>query len=162
MRFDEVELETVPLEPQIESAVNETAVRPAPRLRRLLALLTDISLFVALAVGLSPFLPQSRSTIALSALAGFVVIVSFYYFVGTWILWGKTIGGAIFDVKVIASKTPLLRSDDALVMPLPAAAKRWGALYLSVATAGLGFLLALLPSRRSLADRLSSTECIAA
>ena len=32
----------------------------------------------------------------------------------------------------------------------------------SMLTAGLGFLFAALPSRRSLADRLSSTRCIAA
>jgi hypothetical protein len=66
------------------------------------------------------------------------------------LLWGKTIGGAIFDVRVVAEPMTLAR-----------ASLRWAAMGLSFATAGIGFLLALLPSRRSLADRMSSTNCVA-
>jgi uncharacterized RDD family membrane protein YckC len=155
MRFDEVELEPVPvIGDPIESApplvdVEVDDISAAPRFRRLLALLTDLSLFLALALALSPLLPPSRDWFALASLGGFVVIVSYYYFVGTWLLWGKTIGGAIFDVRVIAEPMTLAR-----------ASMRWAAMFLSFATAGIGFLLALLPSRRSLADRVSATYCV--
>src|SRR5438045_960118 len=109
MRFDEMELEPVPvIADPIESAppIADDAAA-APRFRRLLALLTDLSLFLALALALSPLLPPSREWFAMASLGGFVVIVSYYYFVGTWLLWGKTIGGAIFDVRVIAEPMTL-------------------------------------------------------
>jgi len=152
MRFDELELESVPViaEPAVvEAAVEVDTSEAAPRFKRLLALLTDLSLFLALALSLSPLLPPARDWFSVSSLAGFVVIVSYYYFVGTWLLWGKTIGGAIFDVRVGSEP-----------MTLGRASIRWAAMFLSFATAGIGFLLALLPSRRSLADRLSATHCL--
>lgn len=97
MRFDEVELESVPLA-EVPSAP------PSPRqrsfLRRSSALLIDLSLFAALSLALSPLLPQPPSAIALTAMAGFLLMLSFYYFVGAWTLWGKTVGGAIFDARV--------------------------------------------------------------
>src|ERR1700730_13367755 len=67
------------------------------------ALLVDLSLFVALGLALSPLLPVSRSSLAVPGLVGFIVVLSYYYFAGTWLLWGKTIGCTIFDVKVIAA-----------------------------------------------------------
>jgi uncharacterized RDD family membrane protein YckC len=151
MRFDEVELEAVPL------SIEEDAPAPplsgdASRWRRLLALLTDLSLFAALALALSPLLPQPSTPMTIAALAGFVVVLSYYYFVGTWMLWGKTIGGAIFDMRVIA---------DEGAMTLRDASMRWMAVYLSLLMGGLGFMLAALPSRRSLPDRMSSTKCVA-
>ncbi|HEY2321804.1 MAG TPA: RDD family protein [Thermoanaerobaculia bacterium] len=153
MRFDEMELEPVPAiaEPAVVLDVVDVDddVDDAPRFKRLFALLTDLSLFVALALALLPLLPPARDWFSVAALAGFVVIVSYYYFVGTWLLWGKTIGGAIFDVRVVAEP-----------MTLGRASGRWAAMFLSFATAGIGFLLALLPSRRSLADRLSATHCL--
>jgi len=126
----------------------------APRFRRLLALLTDLSLFVALALALSPLLPAKLNWMALAGLGGFVLLVSYYYFAGMWLLWGKTIGGTIFDVKVIAS-------DDAS-MALRRASLRWAGVFLSLITAGIGFALAAFPSRLSLADRLSHTRCVTA
>lgn len=153
-RFDEVELHPAIFE--FAEAAGESAVMitpvPALRFRRVLALLTDLSLFVALALAMSPLLPASMTWPTVAALAGFVLIVSFYYFVGAWLLWGKTIGGTIFDVKVIASV-------DA-AMPFRNATLRWAATTLSLATGGIGFLLAALPSRLSLPDRLSSTFCV--
>lgn len=151
MRFDEIELESVPL------GIEETAPAAVPdgearRDKRLLALLTDLSLFAALVLALSPLLPQPAQWPHLAALAGFVVVLSYYYFVGTWMLWGKTIGGAIFDVRVISN-------DGA--MTLRNASMRWVALYLSLLTGGIGLALAALPSRRSLPDRMSSTHCVA-
>jgi len=97
-RFDEVELQAVSLEPlEIEPA---RSLPRAPRLKQLLALLTDLSLFAALSLALSTLLPQPHGWRELTALAGFVLMVSFYYFAGAWTLWGKTIGGAIFDARV--------------------------------------------------------------
>lgn len=124
------------------------------RFQRLLALLTDLSLFVALALALSPLLPTSMSWPTVSALGGFILVVSYYYFVGSWLLWGKTIGGAIFDVRVVAA------GGDA--MAFKNASLRWLGVCLSLLTGGIGFALAAFPSRRSLADRLSNTCCITA
>jgi len=147
MRFDELELDGM------AAAGDDEDVRTddAPRFRRLLALLTDLSLFAALTLALAPLLPPSRDAFAIASLAGFVIIVSYYYFVGSWLLWGKTIGGAIFDVRVVSD-----------AMTPRAATMRWLGMIVSMLTAGLGFLFAAMPSRRSLADRVSSTRCIAA
>ena len=117
----------------------------ATRFRRLLALLTDLSLFVALSLALSPLLPNSRPWWSVAALIGFVIVISFYYFVGTWLLWGKTIGCTIFDVKVIAA------GNDA--MAFKRATLRWLGLCVSLLTAGIGFLV-------SLPDRLSGTRSV--
>jgi uncharacterized RDD family membrane protein YckC len=154
-RFDEIELEPVTFDvPPAEASMpvaSDSLSTPsrAPLARRMFALLVDLSLFAALTFSLSPLLPSPLSLLALAALAGFVVMISFYYFAGTWMLWGRTIGGAIFDVRIVSSHAPAVPLRDAFV--------RWLALYLSLGTGGLGFLLALLPSRLSLADRLSHT-----
>lgn len=155
MRFDEIELETVPLgieEPEAPPEALSTGTGAARRDKRLLALLTDLSLFAALALALSPLLPRPFAWPHLAALAGFVVVLSYYYFVGTWMLWGKTIGGAIFDVRVVPEAERAMSLRDASV--------RWLAVYVSLATCGLGFMLAALPSRKSLPDRLSNTRCV--
>jgi hypothetical protein len=158
MRFDEVELRSVEmseaLEPVAPQPVVGAASDDASRPRRLFALLTDLSLFVALALALSPLLPSAFSWTAVLALGGFVIMTSYYYFAGAWLLWGKTIGGAIFDVRVVPD------GDDA--MSFYAATMRWAGLYASLLIGGAGFLLALMPGRRSLPDRLSATRCVAA
>jgi uncharacterized RDD family membrane protein YckC len=120
----------------------------------LLALITDLSLFLALALALSPLLPAKFTWTTIAGLAGFVLIISYYYFAGMWLLWGKTIGGTIFDVKVVSS--------DAASMALRRATMRWIGVVASLITGGIGFLLAMLPSRLSLADRLSRTRCVSA
>jgi uncharacterized RDD family membrane protein YckC len=144
MRFDEVELEAV-LESE-DSPSEVTLDRNAPWYKRLLALLTDLSLFAALVLALLPLLEPNHWP-SIAALAGFVIVVSFHYFVGTWLLWGKTIGGAIFDVRVVSTGTE--------AMAFKAAMQRWVALYLSLLTCGIGFLF-------SLPDRMSSTRSVAA
>ncbi|MGZ5444550.1 MAG: RDD family protein [Thermoanaerobaculia bacterium] len=152
MRFDEVELEAVSLGGIEEDVpVEVVPTGDAARWRRMLALLTDLSLFAALVLALSPVLPQPLTWKAASALAGFVVVLSYYYFVGAWLLWGKTIGGAIFEVRVVAHEG---------AMGLRDASMRWAAVYLSLALGGIGFMLAALPSRRSLPDRMSHTRCV--
>jgi uncharacterized RDD family membrane protein YckC len=147
-RFDELELEPA----VFEVAEPSPEFAHAPRFRRLLGLLIDLSLLAALALALSPLLPKPRNPIAIAGLAGFVVLISYYYFVGTWLLWGKTIGGTIFDVKVISA------GNDA--MALRRASIRWLGVVLSLLTGGLGFAMAWLPSRLSLPDRLSGTRCV--
>ena len=147
MRFDELELDGMAAVGDDEDVRTDDA----PRFRRLLALLTDLSLFAALTLALMPLLPPVRDAFAIVSLGGFVMMISYYYFVGSWLLWGKTIGGAIFDVRVVSD-----------AMTPKSATLRWLGLYLSLFTAGIGFLFAALPSRRSLADRLSSTCCVAA
>jgi uncharacterized RDD family membrane protein YckC len=98
MRFDEVELQ-----PAVFDADSTTPPPPVPIrvsiVRRFAALVVDLSLFAALALALSPLLPASMSVISIASLAGFVIIIAFYYFAGTRALWGRTIGGAIFDVR---------------------------------------------------------------
>lgn len=155
-RFDEIELEPVPLieEPPALASFAEPARDDATRFRRFLALVTDLSLFVALTLALSPLLPMTRNFVSVAALAGFVLMTSYYYFAGTWLLWGKTVGGAIFDVKVV--------SETETAMSLRAATCRWVGFIGSLLTAGIGFAIAVLPSRRSLADRVSRTHCVVA
>jgi len=144
MRFDEVELEAVvESEPELEP---EISFDTAPWFRRLLALLTDLSLFAALTLALLPLLPAAPSWMAIAALAGFVVVMSFYYFAGAWMLWGKTIGGAIFDVKIVPAETE--------AMSLRIASLRWTALILSLGLAGLPLLFRA-------PDRISGTHSIA-
>jgi uncharacterized RDD family membrane protein YckC len=152
MRFDEIELQAVPIMEDPDAAIVEESPGSAHLARRLFALLTDLSLFAALALALSPLLPQPYAWTHISGLAGFVLIVSYYYFVGSWMLWGKTIGATIFDVRVV----PLSHA----AISLRDASMRWVAVCLSLLTAGLGFALALLPSRLSLPDRLSNTRSV--
>ena len=155
-RFDEIELQAVPAVEETGAPVVEGIAQrsDASRFRRLLALLTDLSLFAALALALTPLLPSNENPFAISAMAGFVLMTSYYYFVGTWLLWGKTVGGAIFDVRVVP--------DAEEAMSVKAATMRWLAMLLSLLTAGLGFAMAIFPSRRSLPDRLSGTRTMAA
>jgi hypothetical protein len=130
MRFDEVELESVPLGID-EDAQPLAAPSEKPSLfKRSLALITDLSLFAALALALSPLLPQPPDWQHLASLAGFVIVLSYYYFVGAWMLWGKSIGGAIFDVRI---------SDGAL--SLREASMRWAIIVLGIAIAALSIVL---------------------
>ena len=130
MRFDEVELEAVPLmledEPPAPLPSSPTTHDDASLWRRALAMFTDLSVFAALALALSPLLPQPLEILPAVSLAGFVLVFSYYYFVGTWILWGKTIGGAIFDVRVQDS-----------VRTVRGASLRWAIVIASVSVAGL-------------------------
>ena len=153
-RFDEIELDGLAQmassDPDAGEPVEELA--GATRLRRLLALLTDLSLFGALGLALSPLLPASGSSVLRTSLSAFVLLLSFYYFVGSWMLWGKTIGGTIFDVRVVAREHP--------AVTIGQASRRWAGFCLSLLTGGLGFALAALPSRLSLPDRMSDTRCV--
>ena len=141
MRFDEMELDVIPSDVEGSPAV-AVVERAAPWYKRLLALLTDLSLFAALVLALLPLL-QPNHWPSIAALAGFTIVVSFHYFVGTWLLWGKTVGGAIFDVRVVSATSE--------AMAFKSAGQRWLGLYLSLLTGGIGFLF-------SLPDRMSGTR----
>lgn len=100
MRFDEIELQPVVFESDGEPP-RSTA---GSFFRRAAAFLTDLSLFAALGLALSPLLPASMSAISIASLAGFLIIIASYYFAGTRALWGRTIGGAIFDVQALPTR----------------------------------------------------------
>lgn len=175
-RFDEIELirEPNPEEAEQSAVVTEFPVRSAPvRIRtaiedaaparpaslinRFLGLLTDASLFVALALALSPLLPPGSAfgaaALPSSAMVLFVLLLSYYYFVLCWLIWGRTVGGSIFETRVVPLGTE--------AMDFSSASKRWIGTILSILTAGLGFVPAALPGHRSLADRMSGTRCVA-
>ena len=143
---------------RVRTAAGEvTPTRPASLLNRSLALVTDLSLFVALALALSPLLPPGNifgsAAIPAGAMALFLVLLSYYYFALSWLIWGRTVGGSIFETRVIQTADG--------VMDLGSASRRWAGTLLSVLTAGLGFIPALFPGHRSLADRMSGTRCVA-
>lgn len=140
----------------------ETGLAAAPRWRRTLAFATDASLFLALALAMSPLLNLRTSfddTLraewpALIAFSGFVLLLSFHYFVVSWAVWGRTVGGSIFDTRVA-----LL---DGSPIDFRNASLRWLWMLVSVATCGLGFLVGIVPGGRSLADRMSNSRSLLA
>lgn len=142
---------------QVGAAADDAPMRPASLLNRGLALVTDLSLFIALALALSPLLPPGdifgAAAIPSGAMALFIVLLSYYYFVLSWLIWGRTVGGSIFETRVV-------RSGDG-AMDFGSASRRWAGTLLSILTGGLGFLPALFPEHRSLADRMSGTRCVA-
>lgn len=167
-RFDEVEL--VPdaygslSAPQPAAAAipverSSSSWRAASRFMRLMTFFTDVSLFVALALVLSTLLATrgewsdtvAREWPALISLGGFLLLISYFYFVGCWLLWGKTVGGAIFDVRVVSA--------DGDGVDVSHASLRWLYTIVSMIVGGLGFLIALLPGALSLPDRMSRTRC---
>ena len=169
VRFDEVELFKGPDEKSQDVAaeavadpVTETAP-PAVRIlasrsRRMLAFTTDASLFLALGLAMSPLLDVGTTlTIAIRSeplavigFTAFLLLFSYYYFVSTWVIWGKTVGGSIFDMKVAAA--------DGTPIDVKSASLRWSLMWCSILTAGIGFAIALLPGGRSMADLISRSR----
>lgn len=161
-RFDEVELRRDPLSdandgPPVEIVRKGTR---SSRPRRMVATLIDLSIFAAIGIGLSPLLElrderglmTTDGLIQIAGLALFLLLFSFYYFAVSWFFWGRTIGGVISDARVVR--------ENGEPMTMKSASMRWLGTILSVATAGLGFLIAALPSAQSLADRMSGTSVI--
>lgn len=174
-RFDDIELLRIetelepalpvrtppaPARPVMEVPVAATAGTAAPRWRRMVAFLIDLSLFAALAIAMSPLLPPftnwektlTTDVFAVSAFPGFILLVSYYYFVGTWVIWGKTIGGALLEVRVIS------RGADGV--GVRSMTRRWAFTLIGAMTGGLLFVPALFPSRLSIPDRISGTRCV--
>ena len=168
VRFDEIELfkgpdeEVEPTRPEVpttEVATVEPVARVvASRSRRILAFLTDLSLFVALGLALSPLIdlrPTIEGTVRAEPLptlgfAAFLLLMSYYYFVGSWVVWGKTVGGSIFDMRIASA--------EGLPIDVRSATVRWCAMLLSILTCGLGFAIAVFPGGRSLADLMSKSR----
>jgi uncharacterized RDD family membrane protein YckC len=175
-RFDEIELikeptaDPTPLrplprfEPLAAPIQHPAAALPldagAPLLKRILAFLTDISLLLALALALTPLLPQrgtaadslSAGWPAYASLAAFLLLLSWYYVVGSWIIWGRTVGGTIFDTRIVAL--------DGAPLSVAAATRRWLWTGISLALLGLPFLIGLFGTRRTLAERMSGTRTV--
>jgi uncharacterized RDD family membrane protein YckC len=103
MRFDEIELQPGTFDTDADAPPRPVSTAGS-FLRRAAALLTDLSLFAALGMALTPLLPSSMSALSIASLTGFLIIVAFYYFAGMRALWGRTIGGAIFDVRTARRK----------------------------------------------------------
>ena len=89
---------------------------------------------------------------ALASFAAFMLLLSFHYFVVSWSVWGRTVGGSIFDTRVA--------SLDGTAIDFRSSALRWAWMLVSIATGGVGFLVALLPGGRSLADRMSQSRSL--
>lgn len=169
VKFDELELfkgpdEVLqgprPVTTEVMEQPPVAAAVPAPRWRRTLAFATDASLFLALTLAMSPLLeirPTFEATVraewpALLSFAAFILLLSFHYFVVSWAVWGRTVGGSIFDTRVA--------SEDGSPIDFKSSARRWGWMLASIATCGLGFLIALLPGGRSLSDRMSQSRSL--
>jgi uncharacterized RDD family membrane protein YckC len=156
-RFDEIELrkgheEATPEELPPEEAPPERTT--APLWKRAAALIVDLSLFVAAGIAMAPLLPEGTGALGapLLAVVAFLLLVSLYYFCLGWMVWGKTVGGAILDIRIVGEN----RRD----VNLRSALRRWSGMALSLVTLGAGFLPALFRDRRSLADRLSNTRAV--
>src|SRR5688572_14760205 len=177
-RFDEIELIKepelegpalspvaefpLPERPEPAAAPPASEPRAASLLKRMLAFATDLSLFIAMALALSPLLPQAATIpetladgwVPIGATVLFLVLLSYYYFAGSWLIWGKTIGGTIFETRVTG--------ESGSALDVKTASRRWLWTVVSLLTAGAGFLPAILPGHRSLPDRMSATRTAAA
>ncbi len=162
-RFDEIEL--YPDSFPVDILLHPAEVPPTPPVeerdpaavsawKRAMAFLTDVTLFVALGLALTPLLPSfaEEHWAPWTAFASFLLLLSFFYFVGSWLIWGKTLGGTLFDVKIVGAEGQPATLREAVL--------RWIAIFVSIGTGGIGFALALLPSGRSLSDRISNTTAI--
>lgn len=151
-RFDEIELHGHAAEPH-EPPPAASRPTQAPLMRRVIAFVIDFSLFIAAAIAMSPIIPEGEdANMARLAVVGFLAIVSLYYLSLGWMVWGKTIGAAIMDIRVVSQS---LGDVD-----IRRAASRWAGTVLSILTLGLGFIPALFGERKSLADRISGTRVV--
>ncbi len=141
-----------PAEPDPLPSVGDAPL-PAGVGARLAAGIIDLLIDVALAGGLAGGSALLGAPIGQRHFVplGFVILLfSFLYHVVPLAFWGRTPGMAAAALRA--------RTLDDLPLSLPQAAKRWLALLLTLATGGLGVLLAL--GGRSLADRLSGSQTL--
>jgi len=158
-RFDEVELRKDPLnETELPKEFVTKSLELSGRFRRFMTTATDLSIFVALTLALSPLLPfrvtlvdtLTQAWMPWAGMVLFLLLFSYFYFAGSWLLWGRTVGSTIFETRIV--------SEEFGHVSIKAASLRWLGSFLSILTAGIGFLLAALPGGRSLPDRLSKTR----
>ena len=146
-----IELEALP--PGEHSPAPAYPPQPAGIGPRLAAGIIDLLIHAALAgslAGGSALLGAPIGRRHAVPLAFVVLLFSFLYHVVPLAFWGRTPGMAATDLRA--------RTLDDLPLSLPQATQRWLALLLTVATGGLGVLLAL--GGRSLADRLSGSQTL--
>ena len=127
--------------------------KPAGVGARLAGGLIDLLVHVALAgilIGGSSLLDAPVGLRHALPLGFAAAIFSFVYHVVPLAFWGRTPGMAVAGLRA--------RTLEDEPLSLPQATKHWLALLLTVATAGLGVLLAL--GGRSLADRLSRSQTL--
>ena len=114
--------------------------------------LVCLSLLAALIFAFKPLFPPSGSVAGWTALIAFLILFSLYYFVSSWMVWKRTLGAGILAIRIDA--------EDRAGVTFRRALRRWVGTVVSVATVGLGFLLATLPPHRSLPDRMSDTVVV--
>lgn len=151
-RFDEIELHGREGSKPADR-LEGPRLEPAGILSRAVAFIIDLSLFVAAAIAMSPIIPPGHGSLpARLAIVGFLILVSLYYLGLGWMVWGKTIGAAIADVRVV--------SDDLGDVNVSQATRRWAGTILSLLTLGVGFLPGISGQRRTMADRMSGTRVV--
>lgn len=142
-------------------ALDSRAVIPRPDyppsglLRRLAALCYDLLLLAAVLLALTGIVLAARGGAAVAPHTAwfqlFVVVVCGLFYMWFWTHGGQTLGMRAWKIRVVR--------DDGQALTWGDAALRFGAAWLSLLPAGLGFWWALLDAdRRCWHDRLSRTR----
>ena len=149
-------------EPEVGSTGSAAPELPAAPGRRLTAALIDIALLgainfvvVYLTLALSGLSPAQRDLLPVLPIATFFVILDGGYLVAFIAASGQTIGKMLMSIRVIR--------DDGRRVDIPSAVFRAAGCGLTLLTAGLGYVPALVTAdRRALHDRLTGTRVISA
>jgi uncharacterized RDD family membrane protein YckC len=146
--IERLDRESLPLNEEETAAPVPAGIGP-----RLAAGIIDGVVHLALVgvlIGGSAMLGVSLALHHWPAVAFVTLLFSFLYHVVPLAFWGHTPGMAVAGLRS--------RTLDDRPLSMPQATRRWLALLLTVATAGLGVLLAV--GGRSLADRLSESQTL--
>lgn len=142
----------------VKHSINAEPTKRAPVFRRLLAGLIDILGVCFLSVPFAALIELRndnwREPRIAGLMAGAVIVVMFIYLTVSTALTGRTLGLKILSLRVIDARTGLIPTGTQ-------AASRAIVYILSLATAGLGFLMALARDEgRTVHDRLSGTAVV--
>lgn len=135
------------------------AAAPAGFVSRLLALVIDVVILLAILTGTRWFLDtvqevlRPRGSITTELLLASAPEIAFLYFVLAWSLVGQTVGKWVLGLRVVTT--------DGRPVPIGAAAVRFVGYIVSSLPLYLGFLWVLFdPERRAWHDRLARTRVI--